>query len=197
MMNIYFFLLVTLIFIINSFGNSLSSPQSGISPLPFIKPTNQSESFNLKNGIPANIKIESIHTSQFLSSVPQNFQMNSHQFIYVTLTTIFTTCLIIADIIGVKLFELKLPFPIFGIDSIEHTCGMLTFPVTFLFGDIINEYYGPKAATDTVYLGLAMSIFVFIIFNIAQALPYLDRPYNGNYIHKLFFYWLVIFFHSG
>lgn len=27
-------------------------------------------------------------------------------------------------------------------------------------GDVINEYYGPKAAKNTVYIGLAMSMLV-------------------------------------
>jgi len=47
-----------------------------------------------------------------------------------------------------------------------------------LLGDIINEYYGAKAAKNTVYIGLAMSILVFIAMNIAQAMPYLDKPFN-------------------
>jgi uncharacterized integral membrane protein (TIGR00697 family) len=55
---------------------------------------------------------------------------------------------------------------------------MLTFPITFLLGDVINEYYGPKAAKNTVYIGLAMSMLVFLVMNIAQAMPYLDKPFN-------------------
>lgn len=57
---------------------------------------------------------------------------------------------------------------------------MLTFPITFLLGDIINEYYGAKATKNTVYLGLYMSVLVFTMMNIAQALPYLDKPFNGK-----------------
>lgn len=106
------------------------------------------------------------------------YAFSKQQFVYVVLTSIFVTCLIVADVIGVKIFEIKLPFSILGFSSIEHTCGMLTFPVTFLLGDIINEYYGAKATRTTVYIGLAMSIFVFFMMNIAQVLPYLDRPFN-------------------
>jgi hypothetical protein len=29
-----------------------------------------------------------------------------------------------------------------------------------------------------VYIGLAMSMLVFAVMNIAQALPYLDKPFN-------------------
>ena len=114
------------------------------------------------------------------SSVPvdSQYELSPQQSVYVVLTSIFVTCLIIADVIGVKLFEIPLPFEILGHRTVEHTCGMLTFPVTFLLGDVINEYYGPKAAKNTVYIGLAMSILVFAVMNLAQALPYLDKPFN-------------------
>eukprot|EP01038_Epipyxis_sp_PR26KG_P006469 gene6469-8898_t len=105
-------------------------------------------------------------------------QLTTQQFVYVVMTSIFVTCLIVADVIGVKIFELKLPFKILGHSSVEHTCGMLTFPITFLLGDVINEYYGAKATKNTVYIGLAMSVLVFFVMNLAQILPYLDKPFN-------------------
>ena len=82
------------------------------------------------------------------------------------------------SIVGVKLFRIPLPFTVFGYDAIEHTCGMITFPVTFLLTDLVNEYYGPRAARQLTYVGFAAATYVFLILNIAQALPYLDAPYN-------------------
>jgi len=106
------------------------------------------------------------------------YDLSPQQLVYVVLTSIFITCLIVADVIGVKLFEITLPFEILGHKTVEHTCGMLTFPITFILGDMINEYFGPKAAKNTVYIGLAMSILVFLVMNLAQAMPYLDKPFN-------------------
>ena len=111
-------------------------------------------------------------------SLEDQYALTPQQLVYVVLTCIFVSSLLIADIVGVKLFEIPLPFEIFGHKSIEHSCGVLIFPITFLLGDVINEYFGPKAATRTVYIGLAMSIFVFLVINLAQALPYLDKPFN-------------------
>ncbi|MBK6584865.1 MAG: queuosine precursor transporter [Gammaproteobacteria bacterium] len=54
---------------------------------------------------------------------------------------------------------------------------MLTFPVTFLLTDLINEYFGPRRRRLT-YIALVAAVFVFIVMNIAQAMPYLDAPYN-------------------
>lgn len=106
------------------------------------------------------------------------YALTVQQKIYLWATGLFVACLLIADVVGVKLFEIPLPFPILGYKSIEHSCGMLTFPITFILGDIINEYYGKKAAKQTVFIGLSMSILTFIVMNLAQALPYLDAPYN-------------------
>lgn len=97
---------------------------------------------------------------------------------YLWLAMVFVASLLVADIVGIKLFRIPLPFPILGFDAIEHTCGMLTFPVTFLLTDLVNEYYGARAARRLTYLGLAAALFVFAVINIAQALPYLDAPYN-------------------
>lgn len=110
--------------------------------------------------------------------------MTTPQVVYVWLAGFFVSCLVIADIIGIKLFRIPLPFslpnPLTGgtIDAVEHTCGMLTFPVTFLLTDLINEYYGAKGARRVTYIGLFMAAFVFVVINVAQAMPYLDAPFN-------------------
>ncbi len=105
--------------------------------------------------------------------------MTVAQRLYVWLTAFSVACLLIADIVGIKLFHIALPFKLFGrYDAIEHTCGMITFPVTFLLTDLINEYYGAKGARRVTYIGLAMAAFVFLIMNLAQAMPYLDAPFN-------------------
>lgn len=105
------------------------------------------------------------------------------QRVYLWLAGVFVSSLVIADIVGIKLFRIPLPFsftlPWAGeVTGIEHTCGMLTFPVTFILTDLINEYYGAKGARRVTFLGLAMAAFVFGVINIAQAMPYLDAPFN-------------------
>ena len=48
------------------------------------------------------------------NSPDSQYELSPQQFVYVCLTCVFVTCLIIADVIGVKLFEIPLPFPIMG-----------------------------------------------------------------------------------
>lgn len=112
------------------------------------------------------------------ASMTPPYTLSTPQFLYVVLTSVFISSLIVADIVGVKIFEIPLPFPIFGCKNVEHTCGMLTFPLTFLLSDIITEYYGPETTKKTVYLGFFMSIMVCAVINIAQVLPYLNKPFN-------------------
>jgi hypothetical protein len=100
------------------------------------------------------------------------------QKMYLWLAMFFVASLLVADIVGIKLFRIPLPFPILGFEAIEHTCGMLTFPITFVLTDLINEHYGARAARRITWIGFAAAAYVFVIINIAQAMPYLDAPYN-------------------
>lgn len=93
------------------------------------------------------------------------------QRLYVWLAALSVTCLLIADLIGIRLFK---------IGVVEHTCGMLTFPLTFLLTDLINEYYGKKGARRVTYIAFTMAIFVFIVINISQTMPRLEADFNVN-----------------
>ena len=148
---------------------------------PFVPITFSSSSSSSMNALTTSVETiseQELQKDNDNNNLDNQYELSPQQFVYVVLTSIFVTCLIVADVVGVKLFDITLPFEVFGKTSIEHTCGMLTFPITFVLGDMINEYYGPKAAKNTVYIGLAMSILVFIVMNIAQAMPYLDKPFN-------------------
>ncbi len=106
------------------------------------------------------------------------------QKVYLWLAAISVTSLLVADFMGVRLFRIPLGFSFHvpwqdaPIDAIQHTCGMLTFPITFLLTDLINEYYGKEAARRVVYLGFAMGGLSFLVMNIALSMPYWDVPFN-------------------
>lgn len=114
---------------------------------------------------------------------PEPHPFTTAQKVYLWLATLFIASLLIADIVGIKLFRIPLPFSIFGFDAVEHTCGMLTFPITFLLTDLVNEYFGPRAARRLTFMGLAAASFAFVIMNIAQAMPYLQAPFNVRKEH--------------
>ena len=85
----------------------------------------------------------------------------------------FVMVLVLTNIIGVKLFlafpEL-LPNGLFG-EPITLTTGILTYPITFLFTDVVCEVYGRKRANLMVYTGFVMSLLSLILVQIALVVP--------------------------
>jgi queuosine precursor transporter len=106
------------------------------------------------------------------------------QRVYLWLAVLFVSSLLVADVLGVKLFRIPLgfafsvPWQSDSIDAIQHTCGMLTFPITFLITDLVNEFYGKQAARRMVWIGFAAGGFVFVMMNIALAMPHWQVPFN-------------------
>jgi queuosine precursor transporter len=90
--------------------------------------------------------------------------------VYIWLTAIFVTCLLIADITGSKFFHFNL-FTIGSYTFVTHSAGMLSFPITFLLTDLVNEYYGKRGARRMTYVGLAMAALAFVLIFCARKLP--------------------------
>ena len=106
------------------------------------------------------------------------------QKVYLWLAALFVASLLVADVLGVKLFRLPLgfsfhvPWQADPIDSITHTCGMLTFPLTFLLTDLVNEFYGKRAARRLVWIGFGAGGFAFLCINVALAMPHWAVGFN-------------------
>jgi len=104
------------------------------------------------------------------------------QKLFMWLSGVSIASLLIGDVIGIKLFRIPLgftlPLPGGSTDSIVHTCGMLTFPITFLITDLVNEFYGKRAARRLAIISFSMSLFAFVFINIGLAMPFLDADFN-------------------
>ena len=77
-------------------------------------------------------------------------------------TAIFITCLITANIVGVKVVSLgRFILP----------AAVVLFPLSYIFGDILTEVYGYRWARKVIWLGFGCNlIFVFIAW-VGQKLP--------------------------
>ena len=82
---------------------------------------------------------------------------------YVLLAGLFVTCLLIANIIAVKL----LAFP----GGLVSPAGVVIFPLSYLFGDVLTEVYGYGAARRVIWLGFACNLLAVVAIAIAGALP--------------------------
>ncbi len=102
-----------------------------------------------------------------------NFDLRAR--VYLWLAGIFITSLLIADITGSKFFHFDLftlTLPLAGpYTFVTHSVGMLSFPITFLLTDLVNEYYGRTGARRLTYLGLAMAGLAFVLIYAARVTP--------------------------
>jgi hypothetical protein len=99
--------------------------------------------------------------------------------LFAVLAALFCTALVMADIIAVKLFVIRL-----GSFQAPVSMGLIAFPVTFVLTDILNEFYGKKAARFVTWVGLGMAVFAFTLIHIALSVewaPFTRAPdYRGT-----------------
>ncbi len=82
--------------------------------------------------------------------------------ILVVLATLFATCLLAANIIAVKLV---------AIGGWIVPAGVIAYPLTFLFTDVIAELYGSKTASRVVWLGFGVSVLMALLVLAGGLLP--------------------------
>jgi uncharacterized integral membrane protein (TIGR00697 family) len=87
--------------------------------------------------------------------------------LFLVLASVFTTCLVVGDIIGGKLVEAN----VFGF-QFTTTVGMVPFPVTFLLTDVLNEFYGKRAARFVTLVAFFMAVLSFTFIYVAAAVPF-------------------------
>jgi queuosine precursor transporter len=86
--------------------------------------------------------------------------------LFVILAGIFSTCLIVGDIIGGKLIQVT-----FLQQTFTLTVGMIPFPVTFLLTDVLNEFYGKRVARFVTLIGFGLAILSYVFIFIAGSIP--------------------------
>ncbi|HEY0883535.1 MAG TPA: queuosine precursor transporter [Archangium sp.] len=84
-----------------------------------------------------------------------------------TLTALFCTSLVVGDLIGGKLMGV----PFFGTLQVL-SVGFIPFPITFLLTDLLNEFYGKRAARTVTFIGFGMAAFAFVVLQLAVAAPW-------------------------
>jgi len=95
------------------------------------------------------------------------------QRVYFWLALLNTTALLLANIVGVKLFRFDASWGSWSL-PIEHTVGMLPFPLTFLLTDLLNEYFGRRAARRVAYASFAMAALAWFILYVSRKIPILE-----------------------
>lgn len=90
------------------------------------------------------------------------FELSRQHQLYLFLVALFVTCLLVADIVAGKYFEVW---------GIEMSVGTVAFPIAFLLTDIVNEYYGQSGARLMTAIGMSMLVIGFAIILAARFMP--------------------------
>jgi uncharacterized integral membrane protein (TIGR00697 family) len=83
-------------------------------------------------------------------------------FRFAGVTAIFVTCLITANIIGVKVVS-------FG--GIILPAAVILFPLSYIFGDVLTEVYGYRSARKVIWLGFVCNLIFVVIAWVGKLLP--------------------------
>lgn len=84
--------------------------------------------------------------------------------IFVALSMLYVTCLLISNLIAGKIWALT--------DSITVPASVILFPVTYILADIYTEVYGFGRAKQVIWMGFICNFFAVITYVIMVDLPY-------------------------
>ena len=97
---------------------------------------------------------------------------------YDLIMALFVTVLLSANLIG--------PAKIWSIGGYSFGAGILFFPISYLFGDILTEVYGYARARKVVWAGFGALVFASLMSWVVLALPPADG-WNGQEAHEAVF----------
>lgn len=119
-------------------------------------------------------------------------EFNVKHKIYILLSTLFCATLLIGNLI----FKKFTYFSLLGI-NFEISVGALTYPITFIFTDLISEFYGKEKSEFTIKCGLITSVFIVSLVSVVNLLPSTTwSPISFNEFDKMFGMFGIAFFAS-
>jgi uncharacterized integral membrane protein (TIGR00697 family) len=100
--------------------------------------------------------------------------MKAEHKLFVILSAVFVSCLLLGDVIGGKTIP---TFTAFGHDLGPISVGIIPFPVTFLLTDVVNDFYGRKGARFLTLLGFAMALLAYVLLQVTTWM----HPHESTY----------------
>lgn len=96
--------------------------------------------------------------------------------LFLILVAAFVTALVVGDLIGGKLVQAT----VFG-HAFTISVGMIPFPITFLLTDLLNEFYGKRAARLVTWIGFAAAVFAFAVIYAAVVIPFAPFTFESGW----------------
>ncbi len=85
-----------------------------------------------------------------------------YSYYFTGIVAIFVTCLITANVTAVKLMDLH---------GLIMPAGIIIFPLSYLFGDVLTEVYGYAQARRVIWLGFFCNLIAVVAIMLGQVLP--------------------------
>ena len=93
------------------------------------------------------------------------------QRVFLVLAGVFLGTLSLLNVLGISRF-VDLSFSVFGLEiPMVVAVGVLPYPVTFICTDLLSELYGRRRATEVVWMGLVLNVWIVFLLWIGGALP--------------------------
>jgi uncharacterized integral membrane protein (TIGR00697 family) len=87
---------------------------------------------------------------------------NQVSVIFMLAGILFTTCLLLANILAIKIIQ---------IGPWAAPAGVLIFPLAYVLNDVITEVWGYKKARLIIWSGFAMNVLMVLFFSLAIIVP--------------------------
>lgn len=103
--------------------------------------------------------------------------------LFLILAGFFVANALVAEMIGVKLFQLesvfglaKADFTLLGQEHLSFvlSVGVLPWPIVFIMTDVINDYYGVRGVRFLTVLTAGLIAFAFVVMYFAMGMPPAD-----------------------
>ena len=97
---------------------------------------------------------------------------------YMLMGILFCSCLIISNLLSVKLLRIT--------DSLSISAAIIIFPITYILNDCIAEVWGYRKARLIIWMGFAMNFFFVLMGAIADWIPGADYWDGDEGFHVIF-----------
>lgn len=84
--------------------------------------------------------------------------------LYSVLNAIFCVIVVISNLISAKMVTIQFL-------NLTIPAGLITYPLTFLLSDLVNEIFGPRAAKLMVYTAFGVCLLSFCLIELSICLP--------------------------
>lgn len=119
-----------------------------------------------------------------------NHHEGRRQTLFLVLAGVFIGNALLAELIGGKLFQVPTPWHTFTL-----SCGIVLWPVVFVFTDIINEYFGRPGVRKMSFLAAAIIAYSFFALTAAGSVPAASfSPVDDASFSRVFFQsrWIIV-----